>query len=146
MECYICYPETNDAGECESCRYDLRPLQEYMREHTGDASFTDHAALSAVDKSDAAVINAWCAGAQLPYEVIRKGEKYQVARIQLPRSSFATHADQRIAELEREQPDIESLITEKDIKRAAEAIQGRGEYEDAEALVMRVISALGEDK
>lgn len=111
MNCYICDPETTDRGECEACRYDLHPLQEYMRDVTGDSSFTDHGALSAVNRTDADKITAWCAGAQLPYHAIRKGGNYQVARVPNVLHRFVTldmHSTQeRIKGLEQR---VEGLL------------------------------------
>jgi hypothetical protein len=61
-----------------------------MREVTGDSSFTDHGALSAVDSTDEPRINAWLAGAQLPYECVRIGGNFQVKRIDKVSLTFVT--------------------------------------------------------
>ena len=122
MNCYICDPETTDMGECEACRYDLQPLQEYMRHVTGDSSYTDHGALSAVNRTDADKINAWCAGAQLPYHAIRKGGNYQVAVAPNVLHRFVTpdmhSAQERIKGLEQRVTDL--LLTMKALEEIIE--------------------------
>lgn len=110
MDCYICNPKTQDTGECESCRYDLYPLQEYMREITGDSSFTDHAALSAVDSTDQQIINAWLAGAQLPYKCVRIGGNFQVKRIDKVNLTFVTFETCELLEVKQQHKNLTAAI------------------------------------
>lgn len=112
MDCYICDPKTQDTGECESCRYDLYPLQEYMREVTGDSSFTDHGALSAVNSTDQTKINAWLAGAQLPYECVRIGGNFQVKRVDKVNLTFVTHETSELLAVKQQHKNLTAAIHE----------------------------------
>ncbi len=101
MDCYICNPETTDSNECELCMQELQPLKEYMQEVTGDSGYS-HSWMPFIclDLDDAKTINAFLAGAQMPFDTVKCGVGIQLVRTDKPKFSFGTYDKMRIKELE----------------------------------------------
>ena len=71
--CGVCHPDAAATQVCDTCRYGLATTMQYMADLTGDSGFQEYAAPLAVDEADARIMNAFFAGANLPFEVQKGG-------------------------------------------------------------------------
>ena len=94
MNCSIC-ENSLDENLCENCRYTLYPLQEWMREITGDTGWTDCTnPFRSIDNDNVQQIRSFLAGGRLSFEVIQTSAGNQLVRVPYPIFDYAMPGDE----------------------------------------------------
>jgi len=74
MNCYICDINSGDENHCETCRFEVYPIQEWMEEATGDPMWTgSNIPFLEINKDHSKMISGFIAGGQMPFKLIDIG-------------------------------------------------------------------------
>lgn len=91
MDCYVCDQNTESESQCEMCRHELYPVQKWMRETTGDTSWTGSTApFLHIHHIEARMVAGFIAGGQMPFKLIDDGPGFTTTRslVRIPAPEF----------------------------------------------------------
>ncbi len=98
MDCYICNKDSYDENHCELCRFEVYPIQDWMRDKTGGAEWTDsNIPFMQIHNDHANMIAGFIAGGQMPFKLIDVGSGLnclkRLIRIDLPEFTYVPFSE-----------------------------------------------------